>query len=392
MEKWLTEQKTAAETRFQSIPMPVGKDENFQFLDLSGMDMGKGSAADGTNLPTEFSSLEEGEAALVAINGAKASAYGKSSAYFTDLLSALEEKPELVKKYLRDPAFYGKDKFAQLSAARWQSGVFLYVGRNMKVELPLRAALWSGVNPTHYRNILVLEEGAEVRFIEEFAGEGESLATNLTEIFVEKNAKLIYSQVQRLPETTPFFLRQLIHIAAGGKVEQTPVFIGGKKGQLRQDVFCQGEGSAIEVVGAAHGDKDRQMDFWMNMEHAIPRTTSGLDFWFVMNDKARAVFNGMIRITKDGQETVAHQKCRSLMLSPKATVHAIPKLEIATDAVKCNHGASVSAINPEQVHYLQSRGIPKNEAEKMIIRGFTETVLSRLPTKALYERVSEVLQ
>src|SRR5581483_7796803 len=103
-------------------------------------------------------------------------------------------------------------------------------------------------------------------------------------------------------------------------------------------------------------------DFWINVEHTEPHTRSGLDFWFVLDGEARTNFNGTVNIRKNGVETEAYQKSRALLLSTKASATAIPKLIIETDAVKCSHGASVASINPEQTHYLQSRGIPKREA------------------------------
>jgi Fe-S cluster assembly protein SufD len=116
-----------------------------------------------------------------------------------------------------------------------------------------------------------------------------------------------------------------------------------------------------------------------------------MEMGFVMGDSSRAVFNGLIQVRKGTNDCNSNQRSKSLLLGGKATVHAIPKLIIQTDAVKCSHGASVSSVNPEQIHYLQSRGISRSEAESMIIRGFTEPVLERLPTEGLAARAEAAL-
>ena len=129
----------------------------------------------------------------------------------------------------------------------------------------------------------------------------------------------------------------------------------------------------------------------MDVNHLVPDTKSGIDFWFVMDDQSRAVFNGLVHIGKNGMGTDAYQKCKTLLLSDKAQVNALPKLIIQTDAVKCAHGASISSIQAEQIHYLQSRGITAIEARRMIVRGFTAPVVDRLPTLALHERIDALI-
>ena len=112
-----------------------------------------------------------------------------------------------------------------------------------------------------------------------------------------------------------------------------------------------------------------------------------------MADKAKAVFNGLIVITPEGVRTNAYQKNRNMILSPQASVETYPKLEIATDEVKCAHGASVAPVNFDQLYYLQSRGIPAIDAELMIINGFTDPVVQRLPEAGgVRARVMEALE
>jgi Fe-S cluster assembly protein SufD len=198
-------------------------------------------------------------------------------------------------------------------------------------------------------------------------------------------------QVQRFKSATHFYLRQEIQAAANAAVEFLPVYLGGASGQLRLATKLLGADASATVLGAARASQKQHFDFWVDMEHSVANTRSALDFWFVMDDQARAVFNGLIKIGKHAPQTDAYQKCKTLLLSDKAQVNAIPKLIIQTDAVKCAHGASITSVQPEQVHYLQSRGITAAEATRMIVRGFTESVTEKLPTIALYERVEQLI-
>jgi Fe-S cluster assembly protein SufD len=147
----------------------------------------------------------------------------------------------------------------------------------------------------------------------------------------------------------------------------------------------------LEAEAAASGVRDQHFDFWLDIHHRAPRTTSETNYWFVMNERARAIFNSLVHIHKDANDCAASQKSKSLLLGAKASVHSDPKLIIQNDAVKCSHGASISSVNPEQVNYLQSRGISRPEAERMIVRGFTEHVFTRVPSEAFQARAAAML-
>jgi Fe-S cluster assembly protein SufD len=267
----------------------------------------------------------------------------------------------------------------------------LHVPAGVKVAQPIRVASAVTSAEEHTRYLIVLEEGAEATFVQEnWSPEGDRLATELTEVRLGKNAKLHWVQLQRYGSATKAMVRQRVDLAEGADLRITPVHLGAGKIQVRQEIVL-GEASNLEVEGAARGSGTQHFDFWTDVDHAAPKAKSQTNFWFVMGDASRAVFNGLIQIRKNAFDTDAGQKAKSLLLGTKATVHAIPKLIIQTDAVKCTHGASVSSVNPEQVHYLQSRGISRPEAERMIVRGFTEPVLVRLPTEELQARAEAAL-
>ncbi len=406
MSAWVEKLKQAAEVKFQGTPLPSGKNENFRFTSLAEIpDLLSAKKSSQGKIPTDLSEKGEDEKAFLLLSGETVKGKGvqNKTLRFSDLKSALESEEKVLKKIFSEPNEFSSDKFALLAESRWENGGFVHVGKEEKIEKPLRITHWipEGTGVSAFRTVIILEDGAEATVVEEFAGSASfsGIVTGLIEARIGRGAKLKYVQVQRFGENTEFFIRQDFACEENSQVKVIPIYSGGKKGQLRHDGRLLGKGSLLEMKGAARGGGDQHFDFWLNAIHPVEQTGSNLDFWFVMADRARAVFNGLLDIKKTGIETNAYQKSRSLLLSSKATVHAIPKLLIATDQVQCNHGASIATLNPEQVHYLQSRGIPRLEAEQMIVRGFTQPVLDEIPVEAIFERVdaeftkeAEVLQ
>jgi len=166
---------------------------------------------------------------------------------------------------------------------------------------------------------------------------------------------------------------------------------GAFKYQYRLESECKGTGSDMKILSATRGSESQHFDFWTTTTHQASHTTSSMDHWAVMGDKARAVFNGKISIPHTATHTDAYQKNRNLLLSPQAVIDALPKLEIATDEVKCAHGASIAPVSDEQMYYLQSRGITRAEAESMIVDGFTEPALQKIKDLTLRNLVRETM-
>lgn len=393
MSDWLHIARNQAEERGTSLPLPSGKDENFRFTPMQDWKIGVSGLVASLDLPKEFSALDEEEAALLKVDGEDGESFGEvPGALFTDLLRAVVLGSESVRSRLRDGIVFRDDKFAQLAAARWKNGAFFHVPAGVKISKPVRVAWVPNEAEAYTRNLIVLEEGAEAVLVQEsWTGEQEQFLTELTEVKLGKNAKLHWVILQRFGRASQVMVRQKVELAEGASLKLTPLHLGARKLQVRQHVEFQGPESNFETVAAARGDHDQHYDFWLDMDHAASRTESQMEYSFVMADRARAVFNGLIQVKKEALHCVAAQKAKSLLLSTKASVHAIPKLIIQTDEVKCNHGASVSSVNPEQLHYLQSRGIPRAEAERMIVRGFTESVVARFPTEALHDRAESLL-
>lgn len=383
---WLSISRNQAEERFRSLPVPTMKDENYRFTKLELPALGALQASDG-KIPTELATLDDEELALLTLQGEKAKVTGSvPGVHFTDLLQAVVLGSEVLRTRLKNEDLFAQDKFAQLSSARWKNGVFLHVPAGVKLAKPVRLVHIPMDSEEHARNLIILEDGAEAILISEsFSAQENAFIGELTEIRLGRGARLHWVVLQRYEPSTTVVARQRAELAEGAELKVTPLHLGGGSVQVRLETVLAADAS-LELSGAARGDGSQHFDFWLDADHQGSRSKSQMDFCFVMGASSKAVFNGLIQIRKNAVDCNASQKSKSLLLGAKATVHAIPKLIIQHDAVKCSHGASISNVNPEQVHYLQSRGISKIEAERMIVRGYTEPVLGRLPTEGLYSR------
>lgn len=395
MQDWLDIARNQAEERFRSLPMPSGKDENFRNTSLADLrfDTKSEGAASAVAVPAELTTKDEGECALLSLVGDEGTVHGRApGVLLVDLLQAVLRDHDGLRALLRDTANFRDDKFAQLTAARWNNGAFLHVPAGVKLSQPIRIATAATEAESHQRHVILLEEGAEAVLLQEsWSSETNAFLGEWIDVRLAKGAKLHWITLQKFGAGTQAMLRQRVELGEGAELKITPVHLGGNRIQVRQQVELSGAGALLQAEAAASGTGEQHFDFWLDVHHQAPRTVSEMNYWFVMNDKSRAVFNGLVQIAKNSTDCVAAQKSKSLLMSAKASVHSDPKLIIQNDAVKCSHGASISSVSPEQVHYMQSRGIPRGEAERMIVRGFTEHVFVRIPSEAFQARASAEL-
>lgn len=390
--------RSTFENRWKARPLPGAKDPNYRAIRLQGLTLDRA--------PKNLSSVSAIPSDL--LRGIHVTVQAAHSEITTQnlpegvtvmsLLDAARKKPELVLPHLGIPKSLDGDWCAELVAARWQSGVFIHVKKNVKVTEPLRVL--SFLNPECglfiHRSLVILESGAELEIVDLLEGSGylnsvPPLTQGLMEFKVADQARLKVNLVQNWGPAVQNFLRVAQTTGKDASIECTQVFAGGSLGQARVESTCECSGSKIDIYGAARGDGEQKFDFWVTANHPAPHTSSSTQYWAVMADQASSVFNGLIDIAQAGLKTDAYQKNRNLLLSNQATIHTLPKLLIAADDVKCAHGASVSSVDENQLFYLESRGLSRDEAQSMIVDGFTEPVISRLPGEDLQERVRSAL-
>ena len=193
---------------------------------------------------------------------------------------------------------------------------------------------------------------------------------------VGRNAHLVLNEVQDFGNQTVNIRREQTIVQEGGDFHWNICELGGSKSYDNLDVRMEGENSSAVVYGLYFPVKDQLMHIETRQDHLVPHTYSNLHYKGALADRAKASWEGMIYVDPKAEKTDGYQKNENLMLSDEAEVFAKPGLEIIMDDVKCSHGTTITNIDDDQIFYLTSRGIPEREAEKLVIRGFFDTILN----------------
>jgi Fe-S cluster assembly protein SufD len=288
------------------------------------------------------------------------------------------------------------NKFTALHAAFWSGGTFIYVPKNVEVELPVQGVLYADAPGLGVfgHTLIVADENARVTYIEEASspsGEQAGFASGVAELFLARGAQVRYVAMQEFsPQTTSFSAQRAI-AHADSNLNWLVVSVGGRFTKSNVEAHLREPGASAEMLGLFFGNEDQFIDHHTSQEHIAPNTTSDLLYKGVLGDRARSVFSGMIRVHPHAQKTDAYQTNRNLLLSDEARADSIPNLEIGANDVRCSHGATVAPIDEDEVFYLQSRGMARPEATKIIVDGFFEPILVRIPLESIQERLRDFI-
>ncbi len=409
--RWLADKRAAAWSVFEDTPMPTTHDEPWRRTSLKrihwrdfSLDVAPSLARVNavTDLPKSLQHLldadKEAAGRLLFANGQLLyaeldPAVAAQGVIFTDLFSAARDHADIVQTHLMGKAVPPSDsKFAALNAALWTNGVFLYVPKNVVIEQPFQVAITlngAGATSVH-RTLIVAEEAAQVDYIEEAASINDAelgLAVGMVEIIAQANASVRYADVQQWGHNVCNFntKRALAH-------EDSNVYwdLGELGSQLTKtfiDTELIGDGANTECNGVYFLDEKQHVDLDTMMRHSAYSTSGDLLLHGALKGTARAIFIGMIKIDPAGQLTNSYLKNRNLLLDDTARADSIPALEIDANDVRASHATTISQVEDEYVFYLQSRGIPRGTAVRMIVEGFFETVFARMGNERVRDRL-----
>ena len=277
------------------------------------------------------------------------------------------------------------EKFAAENGALWTDGALLHVPAGVKVELPFHVAYEIATEGAaqHWRLIISLGEGSEATLVEEHLPGRPGYANGVAELVVADRSHLTYVVVQDRHDQSLHFAAHRAEIGHDATLEWAACSTGSKTGKTRMETRLIGAGSTGRLSGVFVVDQKRHLDLDTTQEHDAPNAISDLAFKGVLLDQARSVWRGVIRVAEGAHGTDAYQENRNLLLSPNARADSIPGLEIDTNDVRCTHGATAGPVDPMLKFYLRSRGIPPLEAERMIVEGFLEDALERIPNERI---------
>ena len=320
----------------------------------------------------------------------------KKGIVFTDLLTAEREHPELVARMAGQTVRPEEGKFAALAGAFAQNGVVLYVPKGVTVEQPLNSLLWGpGANLAYLSQLLIwVDEGASVTYVHEAASpdeNGPALHAGIVEIKVGERGSLRFVELQSWGRHVWNFSHERASVGRDGNLDWIFGAIGSRLTKNFSDLDLVGEGATGRMSGFYFTDGDQHLDHDTQQNHLAPHTTSDLLFKGALKGHSRSVWQGMIYVAPGAVKTDGYQANRNLVLSPNARADSIPGLEILADDVRCTHGATVGKLEQEPLFYLKSRGIPYKEAERLLVEGFFDPIMQRIPFEGVRVRFQQAI-
>jgi Fe-S cluster assembly protein SufD len=283
------------------------------------------------------------------------------------------------------------DAFTALHDAFLAGGAYVKVPRGVVVDKPIVVLHWSeGDGLASFPHTLVVaDDGAQVTVFDRYgsadtkAGGVGHLVDAVVELVIGDNAHVRYLSVQEQGPHTWQVALQRAHLGRDASLKSSVVALGGSYARLRSESLLAGSGAESDLTAVYFGDGHQMLDFRTLQDHDAPNTRSDLLFKGAVEDTAQSVYSGLIRIRPDAQKSVAFQTNRNLVLTEGADARSVPNLEIEADDVKCSHASTVGPVDDDQLYYLATRGVPPEEAERLIVLGFFDDVFDRLPVRSL---------
>ena len=295
----------------------------------------------------------------------------------------------------KDPITFAPpiDMLGSMNLAFSPDPVFIRVPRGSKVERPLVIHhQWNQDGAACFPLVHVeVEENAEIEIVEIFHNaEVSSLVIPGTRINVGNGSNVNYQQVQNLNQNVWKLGTLDVSVAQQATFQGAIAAIGGAYARLKTSCSLSGRGASGKISAIYHGDKNQVLDFRTHQRHIARDTYSELLFKGVLDDESNSIYTGLIQVAKEASGTNAFQTNRTLKLCDQAWAESVPNLEIENNDVKCSHASTVSPVDENQRFYLESRGVPTFEAEKLIVHGFLQEVVSSLPVEAINIWIAEL--
>ena len=402
--------RAAARQKFDSLPMPGRTDEAWRFANYKALDLtpfSKSSApfsGDRDRLLKRSNGLAETAGKMVFANDELiarellAATLAQKGVIWKPLEIAAAEHPELFQKhFMAHGAPLGSAKFAALHAASVKTGTFLYVPRGVEIDLPIEVFHWlSGEgNSTLPHTLLIAEENSKVTLVDYFMGaepDTAALAIGFNDLYVGAGAQLDYVCVQNWSRKTLAFQVNNTVVGRDASAKSLNVNLGGRYARTESASRLIGEGGRSDMLSVTVAEGEQEFDQRTFQDHIAPGASSDLLYKNALDDASRTIFAGMIKVEPGAHRTDAYQKVRNLLLSDDAEANSMPGLEILADEVRCSHGATSGQIESEELFYLLARGIPKREAQRLIVHGFLQEAIDRIGNPALAAKLGEMVQ
>lgn len=402
---WLAEERRAALRTYQATPFPTERDEVWRYTQLKrfrldGLEVA-GAPKDAAISERIRMRMADSDAEGVLVHKGTQVVHREANireqgVIFTDLRTALREHEALVREHLYTAVNATQTKYTALNSALWENGTFVYVPKNVEVELPLGAfttADRGGIGAG--RTLVVVDVNAKLTYLDEYTSDpfDERLFYDAaTEIVLKDGAKLRYVSLQNWSRNVVHVNKLRAHLGRDARLESLTVSLGADAARAEVESRMEGPGAESEMLGLYFGDEGQHYNQYTLQHHAAHHAFSDVLFKGALRDDSSAVYSGIIVVDPGAQKTDAYQTNRNLLLDRDANAVSIPQLEIAANDVKCSHGSTTGPVPEDQRFYLMSRGLKPEVAEHVLVTGFLHEVMSRVTLPKVAEYVERVVQ
>jgi Fe-S cluster assembly protein SufB len=310
---------------------------------------------------------------------------------FENMDVAVRKYPELVKKYFMTDCIPVHDhKFIMLHAAVWSGGTFIYVPKGVHVNVPLQAYFRMNAERggQFEHTLIIVDEGGSVEYIEGCSAprfNASALHAGCVELHVRPDARIKYSSIENWSKNTFNLNTKRAVVDERGTVEWLNGNMGSGRTMLYPCSVLRGRGAKSDSLGVAFAGPGQIQDTGSKVIHAAPDTSSTVRSKSISKGGGISTYRGQVRVTKAAQNTRTSVECDALLLDADSVSNTYPAMRVDTDSVEVAHEATVGKIGDEEIFYLMSRGLTEDQAKKMIVSGFIDPVIKRLPLEYAVE-------
>ena len=400
---FLAERREAALAAYESEPVPTWRRSGFWTTTLRHLRLDEleqrhyepvGSLDELPGVVTD--ALGEDELAGIVVQRGSSTVFTQLDAdvaaqgvILSPLERAVEEHADLVEPWFMRRLPHDEGKFAAAAAAFWTGGAFIHVPKDVRVERPIQVVyLIDEPGTAQYAHTLAIAGEHAECVVREYCLapdlEGQALHAGGFELYARpgSHVRLAHYQDWGRGEVHDISTKR-VEIARDAHVSWVPIHLGGRLTKQRLDIVTAEQGSDMRHTGLYFTEREEHLDLFTTDLHEQGHTTGDTVWKGALAGASRASYEGLIQINKGAQETHTYLQTHSMLLSPKAKGDAIPSLIVETDNVSASHGGTVGEIDEEQVFYMTSRGIPREEAVRTLIEGYFEEVVQRLEDPGL---------
>ena len=387
--------RSAAQAVVQEHTFPSNRDEAWRFTDLSPMLELSFQAPAG---PSE-AVLAQAQTLLANVSLTDSSRLVFVNGVYVDSLSQTADGISVLSQLAAVPDGLAQvqgsnEVFTALNTAGFVDAAVLHISKNTVVEPPVQIVyLTVGkglfVQP---RCLVIAETGSAVTLVEEFHSSDASFTNSVSEIWVHDNAEVNHLRLQQESTDGVHIGKTAISQGRDSRYRNTTLNLGASISRHHLEVYQTGPQTETDLYGLTAIREQQLADTHSLVALSHPHGTANQLQKNIVDGRAHGVFNGQVYVPKPAQLTNASQLNRNLLLSPKSRVDTKPELDIVADNVKCAHGATVSQLAPDEVFYLQSRGINHDQAQRLLIYAFAMEIIEPISVAPLRDRMTQYIQ